>query len=308
MENLTFVLSNSTNESLISSYKASCAELGFTEKVSGGVFYGTVSVFGSIGNFLVILVICRTPGLRNIYGIQIANLAVADFIASSTGISLFNYAITQRSFYNFHLAPLSIHIGAAIFHMSIDASLIALACLSFDRFFAVYYPLKHKFFMTFRKLKVMIVVVWLVSVTIIVLLFSKRSIWHATCLYVESSIHKLCVFVIIGSGIAAIVKVFKSSSSVSDINQSHNGGQNSVLHQRNKQVAKTVCFVVLLFAFCWTPSVLARLKNPLLDSASLSSLDFWLTALRFANSAMNPCIYFYRHRNYREALKRTLDC
>ena len=287
MRNLTPLLNTSTNDNVVPSDKTSCAELGFAEKIFGCVFYGAVSVFGSIDNFLVILVICRTPRLRNIYGLQIANLAVADFIASSTGIPLFYFAIIQSSLCSFHLASLSARIGAAIFYAFINISLIALTCLSFDRSFAICYPLKHKLFMNFRKLKVMIVAVWLVSVVIGVWHFFGHLIMHEACHHVESSILKLCVVMIIGSGIAAIVKAYKSSSRVSDINLSQNGGQICVLHQRNKQVAKTVCFVVLLFAFCWTPSVVAKLKNSRLDSTSFSSLDFWLLALGFANSAMN---------------------
>lgn len=69
MENLIFVLSNLINESLIFLYKVFCVEFGFIEKVFGGVFYGIVFVFGLIGNFFVILVICWILGLRNIYGI-----------------------------------------------------------------------------------------------------------------------------------------------------------------------------------------------------------------------------------------------
>lgn len=256
MRNLTPLLNTSTNDNLVPSDKASCAELGFAEKIFGCVFYGAVSVFGSIDNFLVILVICRTPRLRNIYGLQIANLAVADFIASSTGIPLFYFAIIQSSLCSFHLASLSARIGAAIFYTFINTSLIALTCLSFDRSFAICYPLKHKLFMNFMRLKAMIVVVWLIPVTIMVWHFFEHS-----CRYVESSIYKLCVVMIIGCGIAAIVNAYKSTSRVSDINQNQNRDQISVLHQRNKQVAKTVCFVVLLFSFCWTASAVTKLKN-----------------------------------------------
>lgn len=102
--------------------------------------------------------------------------------------------------------------------MFIDVLFIVLVCLSFDCFFVVYYFLKYKFFMIFRKLKVMIVVVWLVFVIIIVLFFFRCLIWYVKCFYVEFFIYKLCVIVIIGSGIVIIVKVFKSFLSVLDIN------------------------------------------------------------------------------------------
>ena len=310
MRNST-ILQNKTSNSLLDPWAnlsvvgTLCVELGVTDKVAGGVVYGAVSLFGSLGNIFVILVICRKPNLRNFYGLLIANLAVADFIASATGTPLFYYAVTQSSYCDVHHDFAPFRAGVALLDMSVTASLLTLACLSFDRSFAICCPLKHKIFMTFTKLKVVVVSVWFVAIPF--------SMWHflnpsmdVEYIYVDSALHTICFVVIIVSGVISVLNVIKSSSRVSHLHQHQDGGHISVgMRHRNKQVAKTVGVVVILFCLSWLPLVVSRLKNPSIDSVSL---DFWFLSLGLANSAMNPCIYFYRHRNYREALKTILHC
>ena len=308
MRNSTILQNKTSNSSLdpwanLSAVGTLCVELGVTDKVAGGVVYGAVSLFGSLGNIFVILVICRTPNLRNFYGLLIANLAVADFIASATGTPLFYYAVTQSSYYDVHFAPF--RVGVALLDMSVFASLLTLVCLSFDRSFAICCPLKHKIFMTFTKLKVLVVSVWFVAITYSTLHFLNPSM-VVEHIYLECALQTVCFVVIIVSGVFSILNVIKSSSRVLHLHQNQDGGHISVgMRHRNKQVAKTVGVVVFLFCLSWLPLVVSRLKNPSIDSASL---DFWFLSLGLANSAMNPCIYFYQHRNYREALKTILHC
>ena len=148
--------SNSRHKS--HSSDAYCNELGITDKVVGGVVYGVFSLFGSLGNIFVILVICRTPNLRNVCGLFITNLAIADLLTTTLVNVLYFYAhVHYSSCENRTVLNVSLTIGL----ISVAASLSTLTFLSIDRCFAICNPLKHKTFMTFTKLKVIFVKIWL---------------------------------------------------------------------------------------------------------------------------------------------------
>lgn len=251
----------------------------------------------------MILVICRTPHLRNICGFLIVNLAVADFIASAFAIPIFFYALSHtKHCFGSHNTLILVGIGLSL--ISVAASIGTLVSLSVDRSFAICCPLKHKTFMTFTKLKVKIVSIWLACTTL--LIWCVVRLGAAEDVHLISSLFILCFLIIITSGVVTLLHVRKNSSRVSKLHQNQGGSQFSVtMRQRNQQVAKTVGIVVMFFCLSWSPFVVLRMSNPLDYSQNLS---FWFNSLGLANSAMNPCIYFYRHRNYREALKATFHC
>lgn len=86
-------------------------------------------------------------------------------------------------------------------------------------------------------------------------------------------------------------------------NQGRNN-MNADLYQRNKQVAKTVAWVILLFSLCWLPiSVVVSLDY---SRSNDRKLYFWCGTLGLANSVVTPWVYFYRQANYRQALKKLM--
>ncbi|KAJ7327759.1 Adenosine receptor A2a [Desmophyllum pertusum] len=319
MENSTIAVNNSTSNALIwfnasdsdsnkSASETYCGgELGNTDKIAGGVFYGMVSLFGSLGNIFVVLVICRTPNLRNICGVLIANLAVADLLTSAFAVPVYYYAVLAVSQSNCDSVPLPHRVAGTLLDMFGIASVVTLASLSVDRSFAISSPLKHKTFMTFTKLKVKLVNIWLGAIIYSIArgLFPGVITMEYSA-YVASIGLTVCFVIIVTSGVVAILNVRRNSSRVSDLHQNQDGGRISEgMRQRNKQVAKTITLIIILFFVSWTPLAVSRFFNPLFYIDHVS-LDFWFLILGCANSAMNPCIYFYRHRNYREALKATL--
>ena len=44
------------------------------------VFIGIIILFAVVGNFLVIVIVCRTPRMRNVTNTLICNLAISDII------------------------------------------------------------------------------------------------------------------------------------------------------------------------------------------------------------------------------------
>lgn len=299
MENSTstvFSLWFNTTKNYKTSSESDCGELGMSDKIAGGVVNTAVSLFGTLGNILVILVIWRTPNLRTICGILVSNLAMADFLTTAFVNLPFYHAYATRS--NSCEDPASLRFALVIAHISVASSLLTLTFLSMDRCFASCSPLKHKTFMTFTKLKLILLKIWVDSLLFPIL---QAFYPYSTVLwYVPTGSVIFCFVIIFTCSVLTILNVRRNSIRINNLHQNQDGGRISAdIRQRNKQVAKTTALIVILFVLSWTPFVVIRL----LDRSAYYSLGFWFASLAYANSSMNPCIYFYQHRSYRQALK-----
>ena len=267
-----------------------CGKLGTADKIAGNLVNITLSLFGSLGNVLVILVIWRTPNLRTICGILISNLAIADLLTTAFTNVPFTLGHTKGSTCENSTA---LRVSLVIMHISVAASLVTLTFLSMDRCFAICSSLRHRTFATFTKLKLVLLKIWIDSSVLPIL--QELYPFSPYLWYVPTCALLFCFTIILTCGIFTIFYVRKMSFRIMDLHQNHDDGR---LRHRNKQVAKTTALVIFLFAFSWTPFIAIRLLKRSVV------LEYWFVTLALSSSAANPFIYFYRHRNYRQALKR----
>ncbi|XP_022788038.1 adenosine receptor A1-like [Stylophora pistillata] len=136
--------------------------LGFAGEIVAMILYTTLAIVGSLGNIFVILVIYRTPTLRNVCGILIANVALADLMVTAVVMPLMSYVLIQGLIYKcIYHTPIFVAWIIALF--SAGSSLITLTILSVDRCFAICRPLKHKTIVTKTKAKIVMVMMWIHS-------------------------------------------------------------------------------------------------------------------------------------------------
>ena len=265
-------------------------KLGTADKIAGNVVNIAVSLLGSLGNVLVFLVIWRTPNLRTICGILISNLAIADLLTTAFTNVPFTLGYAEGSTCE---DPIALRVALVTMHISVAASLVTLTFLSIDRCFAICCPLRHRTFVTFTKLKLVLLKIWIDSAVLPILqeLYPcSPYVW-----YVPACALLFCFIIILTCGILTIFYVRKMSFRIMDLHQNHDDAR---MRHRNKQVAKTTALVIFLFVFSWTPFIVIRM----LERSVV--LEYWFVTLALSSSAANPFIYFYRHRNYRHALKR----
>lgn len=279
-------------------------QLGFEGEISGSICHSCLAIGGSVGNVLLILVIIRTPSIKTVCGLLISNVAVADLLVTSVVMPIIVFALIQGFFPQLCLfiPVMTFAVMAALF--SATASILTLTTLSIDRCFAICDPLKHKIWVTFTKVKILIAIIWIISLVLPITETINPGLLRASSILQTVGVG-LCYVAIIISGIFTIRKVFKSSLHMSALhnNQGRNN-MNADLYQRNKQVAKTVAWVILLFSLCWLPiSVVVSLDY---SRSNDRKLYFWSGTLGLANSVVTPWVYFYRQANYRQALKKLM--
>lgn len=272
--------------------------IGSAGEIVAMVVYTSLAIGGSLGNILIILVIYRTPRLKTVCGVLIANMAVGDLMITSIVMPILVFTLVQgflkQCFYD-----TAIYIAFVIALFSGAASLLTLTVLSVDRCFAICRPMKHKVIVTLEKVKIIIAKTWVESLFLpVVELFYRDS---APAKYIQTLGVIGCYAIILVSGVLTIRNVRASSSRIATMH-SHQGRSRMTaeLSQRNKQVAKTMAVVVTLFTLCWIPiAFVISVKVP----DPQGRIFFWFAMLGLANSSLNPWIYFYRRLNYREALK-----
>lgn len=275
-----------------------------TDIIVAVVLYSITAIGGSLGNFLVLLVISRTPHLKaNSCSVFILNLAIADLLVTAT-IPLIISVIT-KGFVPLCSLNTSMLAAVVLGRFSAAASLLILAAMSMDRCWAVCYPIHHRVKMTSSKLKAVIALIWLASLVVPILevVLPRQGRWPLIFKHLKNFCVVCCYIAIVTSGLAIFINVRCASLKIDDLYK--NGGNDQMcveLRERNKKVVKTIALVVVVFSVCWLPVTFINTRFV----EHYSDLHFWSALLGMANSAMNPCIYFYRHGSYRQELKELI--
>ncbi|XP_068696380.1 alpha-1A adrenergic receptor-like [Montipora foliosa] len=291
---------NTSNSKEVVTYCQSFS-LKTTDIVFALVICSVVTVGGSFGNVVVVLVIRRTQSLKTICGALICNLAMADLLVTAILMPLIILSLVRGSVPQCS-STMSGSVFIAIGRYSTTVSLLILALLSMDRCWAIASPLGRKLRMTSSKLRNLLVFIWIVSPVIPILeAFGFR--YSEFFMRVKIAGVFVCLFAIDMSGIVTVINVKHKSSKIRNLQGSERKSQVSAgLAKRDKQVAKTIALVVFLFSLCWVPILIISAIFP----DRYTKLHFWTGFLSLANSALNPCIYFYRQHNYRQAFREII--
>lgn len=124
--------------------------------VTGIVVVGII-IIGVIGNFLTLFVIIRYDPLRDVTGMFLANLAVADLLQTMFGMPLIA-ASAFRSQWIFGEALCTISgLTNSLFCIT---SVLTLTAVSVDRWLAICYPLKYRTRLTVARAGIVLAYIW----------------------------------------------------------------------------------------------------------------------------------------------------
>lgn len=227
---------------------------------------------------------------------------MADLLVTAVAVPLV-ISVTIQGFVPVCSLNASMLAAIIVGRSSAAASLLILAAMSIDRCWAICNPLQHKIKMTSSKLKTILLFVLLASLVLpsLEVVFRRQSRSFLVIKHLQNLGVVTCYFVIVTSGLVTFINVRCASSKISNLCE--NGGTGRAeLRERNKQVGKTIALVVVAFSICWIPVAFISARFV----GHYSALHFWGVLPGFTNSAVNPCIYFYRQRSYRQALKGLL--
>ena len=313
------------------SSSSSCSSLINPEalKVGATVAYSIIIVVSLVGNSLIVLIVYKTPTLRKPMNMLIANMAMSDLLYP---IFLFPVRLADLHVGSWLIgstlgqAWCKIHTFLA--DISTLVSIQSLILITVDRYAAVVVPLRS--LLISRKVcRCLILGTWILA-----------GAFHSPYLFafnlVEYQEEKWCVKqweVIFGEESSTAIYFLSGSILVFYIpfvvlvilysiilikvkKQAHPGEQSASAEERrtrrNRNVLKMTVAIVVAFFICWIPSSIQFVTIYFVPKNTLDC-KFWVSFcvalfMAYTNCAINPIICLTFTSNYRQALRRLVNC
>ncbi|XP_022809515.1 dopamine D2-like receptor [Stylophora pistillata] len=252
------------------------------------------SVFSVAGNSLALFLFAVNKKLRKKSLFLIINMAFADLMVGTLCLPIYVYFVGD--YFQLWTNQLKDFLSSG-YYTFIDsiftqASIISAAFISCERFYAVYWPLKHRTLM--RAHRVAVILVWILAF-LISGLFSG--------LWLSVSTPKYSIFVwapyililtlVICSSNLCIWKKLRRGSLASQRNRS----------APNKRLTKTLLFVSIISLLSWLPLVITNVWIMLTSFSSIShEIYFMVNVINYSNAFVNPVVYVLRIPEFRQAL------
>ena len=313
------------------SSSSSCSSLINPEalKVGATVAYSSILVVSLVGNSLIILIVYKTPTLRKPINMLIANMAMSDLLYP---IFLFPVKLVDFQVGSWliggTLGQTWCKIYAFLADISTLVSIQSLVLITVDRYAAVAVPLRSP--LISRKVcRCLIVGTW-------VLAAGFHSPYLFTFSLVEDQEEKRCMNqreVIFGetssfgiyllSGLIfffyipfVVLVILYSKILIKLKGQVHPGEKSASAEEqrtrRNRNVLKMTVAIVVVFFICWIPFSIQLVTSYFVPQNTLNC-KFWVSYyvalfMAYTNCAINPIICLTFTRNYRQALRRLVNC
>ena len=267
---------------------------------------GLCSIVAVSGNLVIILAILRNSSLHTPSYVLLCNLAISDL-----GVGLFVQPlfIALRITEAKGLVDISCKLGFAYFSTAgcfAWLSFLTLTAVSVDRLLAVYLGPKYRAIVTVTKTKIVIFFLWIIAVVVgLIYVLDIAS-------YFLAIISLICVCLLITStNYFAIGRSLKRREARF---QKRNKQVNATKQRRNsfnfgryKKTITSMMYVYWVFLLCYLPYLCFSVVLKLVGRTSAVQEAYLVTAtLVLANSAFNPCLYYWRILELRNAVKKLI--
>ncbi|XP_061590297.1 adenosine A2a receptor b [Cololabis saira] len=296
-----------------------------------------IALLAMAGNVLVCWSVCLNSNLQSITNFFVVSLAVADI---AVGLLAIPFAITISvgfcaDFYG------CLFIACFVLVLT-QSSIFSLLAIAVDRYIAIKNPLRYSGLVTAQRAKGIIALCWALSVGIgLTPMFGWNTGQNSTfdpserddcpkgmtqCLFEEvvpldymvffnffgCVLIPLLVMLVIYANIFMAARhqlrtmSLKVSHTPGPRQRALSSSSSRSILQREVRAAKSLAIIVGLFAFCWLPLHIINCFNHLCENCERPHI--WVIniaiILSHANSAVNPLIYAYRIREFRQTFRK----
>ena len=278
------------------------------------------------GNTLTLVLLCINRSLRTIPNTFAVCLACADFLMGAVYpvYNVINYSQMGEDLRdNILLCALSLYF----IMVSVTVSQLTLLAVSVDRYVAIIHPLSYYYFISQKKTNIAIATIWGYSIficTTILIVYDKGHEWfydrHCSLLNQLPAWYYFGIILPHMTVISIITKVLfwnilrvANEQSQQMHNERVQGARiiRATLMKRERKANKMRALVVGIFVLCWLPYVslqfIIHAFGPVFDMWLYNLLEV-TKVLSLSNSFMNPIIYFWKNKDFRQALAACTGC
>ena len=249
-------------------------------------------VFIVVGNLLSIVLFAVNRRLRKRSLFLVINMAFADLMLGTVTLPLYIYRVGK----SFQLWNYGWSMSLSIFYTVVDcffsqASLISAAFVSGERFYAIYWPFKHRT-LSIQAYRIMIVAVWALTLLVVTLWSTSMFlISYKHSVYVWTPFVLILIFIICGSNIG-IWRKFRRGNIAS---------QQQNRDSQNKRLTKTLLLVSILTLLSCLPLIIFNCLT-VFDVQIPWKFYYLVNVINYSNSFANPVVFALRIPEFREAL------
>ena len=289
--------------------------VGFPAPTALSFFTGTVSVFLAIatipGNFLVCLAVLKDPfhELRTPFNYLLFSLAAADLIV---GVVMDPISAAFHFGEGLKLDLLDIRVLHILYFIVCTASILTLAALSVDRYYAVMTPLRYKTKLTPRRAFLASFVIWVVALSASMAYFKLGFILYSFIFANTSVLFTTAVLCFVYTNIYRRLRMQiktwgrRQATTVEERSKQKQKLQNMKIERK---ATKSLVLVLLTFILCFTPACVMIYILKFCTKCNCI-LIHWLRDLQFVivllNSGINPFLYAWRMPQFKRALRKFL--
>ena len=288
--------------------------------------YTVIFLVALFGNSFGLFVVLKKSSSRIATNLFIANMAVADLLLTFT-VMPFSIAFFYRDtrWFGGVLGTVTCKVLNYVIPISIAATVFTMMFISFDRFYAIFYPLREKLFRWILPIVLMIPFVFLFQVEYKAVegAYFCTQVWpwadpndptyeetyrvletfHIVC-FITLYVLPLCVTGTNCSLICRKLWLRQIPGNVSDRNRAN-------AEKSKRKVVRLLVTVCVVFALCWFPIYVnhyfwyVRPDQIYLLPMEVQLIFFWLS---HAKSAINPCLYVLLNSEFRTKFFAILVC
>lgn len=280
-----------------------------------------ISILSAFGNLLVCIAVGCNKKLRTVTNYFLVSLAAADFFVGTLAIP---FAIMT----DLGLPLNNLYLCATIVYMLItltQSSVFSLLAIAIERYVAILLPFHYQRLLKPRNARLVILLTWFLAFLLSsmpLLNFQNRSSQINYCFFAcVVDMAFMVYFNFFGCVLIPLLAMFfiyahifiTVRRQVRRIAALHSAlevqpRQNSAMRREAKK-ATSIFLLIFLFVLCWMPIHILNCLQQFCPQC-IVPLPLILTAiiLSHANSAINPLLYTYRMKSFRQAFKGMFIC
>ncbi|XP_049321151.1 adenosine receptor A2a-like [Astyanax mexicanus] len=280
-----------------------------------------IAFLSTVGNLLVCAAVGLNRKLHTVTNYFLVSLAVADVCVGALAIPCAILTDTGIPRNNLYLCLLML----SVLIMLTQSSIFSLLAVAVERYVAIFMPFRYHSLMTPRNALLVILVTWVLAFLIGLVPIMG---WHKTppdsgyCFFVlvvdmtymvyfnffACVLTPLVVMFLIYAQIFVTVK-HQVRRIAAERGVAGGGADGAANIKKEMKTATSLFLVLFLFTVCWIPLHVINCFLLLCPTCPVP-LPLLLTAiiLSHANSAVNPFLYAYKMKSFREAFKGIFLC
>ena len=241
-----------------------------------------------LANLLALLLFAVNKRLRKRSLFLVINMAFANLLSGALSLTIFIYTVGagfmlwkarfDKAFYAYQVFCETVVLQASLF----SASLVT--C---ERFYAVYWPLKHRT-LSVGAYRAAIFMVWIIAIlfSILQLLTSNKPAFYTFVSILLIQLFTLCI------GNIAIWRRF----------QRRIASQQQNREAQNRRLTRTLLLISAVEILSWLPLTISNLLVIAFEIPVPLAVLFTCVALNYSNFFLNPIIYALRFPEFKQAL------